>query len=127
MTVPALAQLQWRSYNNAGVLLTSNVASGGDTPYGGSVTFTIPGSSERIFTTETFAPVSIAAASSSEKINFSMAATGGLYPGSTGRIIGMGLLNDPGTPSSSPFILADTNAAAPSAQFYRIVTGPPLP
>jgi len=31
------------------------------------------------------------------------------------------------SPASVPFILTDTNAAAQPMQFYRIVTGPPLP
>ena len=31
------------------------------------------------------------------------------------------------SPASSPFILTDPNAAAQPVQFYRIVTGPPLP
>ena len=31
------------------------------------------------------------------------------------------------SPATSPFILTDTNAAAQPMQFYRIVTGPPLP
>jgi hypothetical protein len=31
------------------------------------------------------------------------------------------------SPAASPFILTDTNAIAQPVQFYRIVTGPPLP
>jgi hypothetical protein len=123
MAVPAFAQLQWNSYNNVGALVTTNAATGGDTTYG-SVTFTIPANTERIFTTETFAPVSIAAASSSTKVNFSMNASGGMFPGGTGRILGMGLLNDPG---NTPSRLTDTgywtdfNTSNPSFEmFYRL-------
>jgi pectin methylesterase-like acyl-CoA thioesterase len=121
MVFPAFAQLQWSSYNNTGVLVTTNVASGGDSVYGGSVTFTIPATTQRIFTTETFAPVSIATASSSMKVNFTMSANGGLYPGSTGRILGMGLLNDPKTSASR---LTDTgywtdfNTGNPSFELF---------
>src|ERR1039458_7515110 len=56
LAVPAFAQLQWSSYNNAGTLVTANVASGGDATYGGSVTFTIPASTQLEFLTKTFVP-----------------------------------------------------------------------
>jgi hypothetical protein len=121
LAVPAFAQLQWSSYSKVGVLVATNVASGGDAPYGGSVTFTVPANTELVFTTETFAPVSIAAASSSEKVNFTMIANGGLFPGGTGRILGMGLLNDPQTSASR---LTDTgywtdfNTGNPSFELF---------
>jgi hypothetical protein len=121
------AQLQWNSYNNTGGLVAANVASGGDAGYGGSVSFTIPKSSALIFTTETFVPTNLAAASALAKINFTMTANGGLYPGSTGRILGMGLLNDPGTPSSAlddSGYWTDFNTGNPSFElFYRPGTG----
>jgi len=117
------AQLQWNAYNNTNGLVTANVASGGDAGYGGSVNFTIPASTELIFTTETFVPTNIAAASAFAKINFTMSANGGMYPGSTGRILGMGLLNDPGTPNSASDdsgYWVDFNTGNPSFElFYR--------
>jgi pectin methylesterase-like acyl-CoA thioesterase len=114
------AQLQWSSYNTSGTLVTANVASGGDAPYGGNVTFTIPAATELVFMTKTFVPVSIAAASSSEKINFSLTANGGLYPGSTGRLFGMGLLNDGGTPSAldDTGYWVDFNTGNPSWELF---------
>lgn len=117
------AQLQWNSYSNNGVFISNNVAQGGDSTYGGSVNFIIPAGATRIFTTETFAPVSLPAASTSIKVNFSMTANGGLYPGSTGRLFGMGLLYDPGTPSSGlddQGYWTDFNTGNPSFElFYR--------
>jgi hypothetical protein len=47
------AQLQWSSYNTSGTLVTANVASGGDVPYGGNVTFTIPAATELDYKTKT--------------------------------------------------------------------------
>ncbi|HTB84106.1 MAG TPA: pectinesterase family protein [Candidatus Sulfotelmatobacter sp.] len=114
------AQLIWSSYNNVGALVTANVASGGDAGYGGSVVLTIPASTELVFMTRTFVPKNLAPASSSAKINFSMTANGGLYPGSAGRLLGMGLLNDAGTSSA----IADTgywvdfNTANPSWELF---------
>ncbi|HEU5068813.1 MAG TPA: hypothetical protein VFV96_00175 [Verrucomicrobiae bacterium] len=96
-TAPLWAQLQWNVYSTSGALVTANVATGGDATYGGSVTFTVPANTERIFITRSFAPVDLSAASASAKINFTLSVGGGLYPLS-GRVIGMGLLNDPGTP-----------------------------
>jgi hypothetical protein len=96
----AFGQLQWNSYSDVGVLVSNNVASGGDATYGGSITFTIPASTERVFMTETFVPTNLAASGASAKINFTFSVTGGLNPGNTGRVLGMGLLNDPGTPNN---------------------------
>jgi hypothetical protein len=96
----AFGQLQWSSYNNTGGLVSNNVASGGDATYGGSVTFTIPQTTELVFMTKTFVPTNLAASGSSAKINFTFSASGGLYPAFTGRVFGMGLLNDPGTPGN---------------------------
>lgn len=119
----AFGQLQWSSYNDVGTLVTANVASGGDAPYGGSVTFTIPASTEIVLMTETFSPINLTNSGALTKINFSMTASGGLYPGSGGRLLGMGLLNDPGTPSSAGDDLGywcDFNTGNPSFEmFYR--------
>jgi len=123
LTTHACAQLQWSSYNKSGGLVAANVASGGDATYGGSVSFTVPAGSELIFTTESFVPLSLANANAAQKVNFFMAANGGLYPASTGRLLGMGLLNDPGTPSSAlddQGYWADFNTSNPSFElFYR--------
>ena len=120
LAIPALAQLQWNSYSTSGALLTTNVASGGDAGYGGSVVLTIPASTELVFMTKTFVPKSLAAGSSSAKINFNMAASGGLYPGSTGRILGMGLLNDAGTASAitDTGYWVDFNTGNPSWELF---------
>ncbi|HWY30661.1 MAG TPA: hypothetical protein VNX46_07915, partial [Candidatus Acidoferrum sp.] len=96
----AFGQLQWSSYNNVGALVSNNVAYGGDATYGGSVTFTIPATTERVFMTKTFVPTNLATSGANAKINFTFSANGGLYPGNTGRVLGMGLLNDPGTPNN---------------------------
>ena len=93
-------QLQWSSYNNVGVLQTNNAGAGGDATYGGSVNFTVPASTELVFMTKTFVPTNLATSGASAKINFTFSATGGLNPGNTGRVLGMGLLNDPGTPNN---------------------------
>jgi hypothetical protein len=123
---PLFGQLSWNSYNNTGGLVGTGVAQGGDATYGGSVMFTVPASTQRIFATETFAPVSLPAASTSIKVNFSMNVSGGLYPGSTGRLLGMGLFNDPGTPSSAlddQGYWCDFNTSNPSFElFYRTNT-----
>jgi hypothetical protein len=121
----AFGQLQWSSYNTSGVLVTTNVASGGDAGYGGNVTFTVPASTALVFVTKTFAPVSIATASSAEKINFTMNSSGGLYPGSTGRLLGFGLLNDVGAASeiNDTGYWVDFNTGNPSFEFfYRLST-----
>jgi hypothetical protein len=120
LVAPAFAQLQWSSYNTSGVLLTTNLAAGGDAGYGGSVTFTIPASTARVFMTRTFVPTNIAAASTAAKINFSFSANGGLYPGSTGRLFGMGLLNDGGTASAldDTGYWVDFNTGNPSWELF---------
>ena len=51
------AQLVWSAYDNNGNLVTANVATGGDSTYGGTVTFTIPASKQYEFVTRTFAPL----------------------------------------------------------------------
>jgi hypothetical protein len=97
----AFGQLQWSSYDNTGALVTANVAVGGDATYGASVTFTIPATTERIFMTKSFGTIALTNSGALKKVDFSMVANGGLYPGSTGRIFGMGLFNDPGTASTA--------------------------
>ncbi|MGH8024459.1 MAG: hypothetical protein ACRED1_12805, partial [Limisphaerales bacterium] len=99
LCVGAMAQLQWAAYDQNGNLLTQNAGTGGDATYGGSVAFSVP-PGESVFATENFVPLELTNASAAQKIDFSMSANGGLYP-ATGRIFGMGLLNDPGTPGSA--------------------------
>ena len=114
-------QLQWNCYNKTGGLVTANVASGGDATYGGSVVFAIPASTEYVFTTETFAPLSLPAANSSIVVNFFMNANGAMFPGGTGRILGMGLLNDPGTPANAlddQGYWVDFNTSNPGFEFF---------
>lgn len=101
LSATAFGQLQWVAYDKTGNLVTNNAGMGGDATYGGSVTFTVPASTEYIFATKTFVPLPLTNASASQKIDFSMSGNGGMYPAGTGRIIGMGLLNDPGTPGSA--------------------------
>jgi hypothetical protein len=123
LSTAGFGQLQWSSYNTSGALVAAEMASGGDTTYGGNVNFTVPAGTERIFMTETFVPLNLTNANAAQVINFSMTANGGLYPGSTGRILGMGLLNDPGTPSNSlddQGYWTDFNAGNPDFElFYR--------
>jgi pectin methylesterase-like acyl-CoA thioesterase len=123
LALPALGQLQWSSYNNTGGLVTANVASGGDATSGGSVTFTIPATTELVFMTKTFAPINLVAASSAAKVNFTLNASGGFTP--TTRVIGMGLFNDPGTASTAAddygfwTDLNDGNSPPSFELFYR--------
>jgi hypothetical protein len=123
LCAPSFAQLQWVTYNKTGGLVTNNAGVGGDATYGGGVTFTVPASTEYIFATETFVPLQLTNASAAQKVNFSMSANGGMYPGSTGRILGMGLLNDPGTPGSAiddQGFWTDFNTGNPGFElFYR--------
>jgi polygalacturonase len=114
------AQLQWSSYSNVGALVTTNVASGGDSTYGGSVTFTVPASTEYVFLTKTFVPISIAAASTSTAVDFNFSANGGLV--SSARELGMGLLNDVGATSEvdDTGYWVDFNSGNPGFElFYR--------
>ena len=117
----AVAQLQWVTYDKNGNLVTNNAGIGGDATYGGSVSFTVPASTEYVFATETFVPLQMTNASAVQKINFSMSANGGLYPGSTGRLLGMGLLNNPGTPASAlddQGYWTDFNTGNPSFELF---------
>src|ERR1017187_76653 len=100
MTLPAFGQLKWSSYDTGGNLVTANVATGGDITSGGSVTFTIPASTQLSFVTKNFTPFSLAAATSSRTISFKMTAAGGLTGAPSGqRIVGWGLFNSAGTGS----------------------------
>ncbi len=116
------AQLQWAAYDNNGNLLTSNAGVGGDATYGGSVSFTVPAGKVYVFTTGSFVPLQLTNASAAQKINFSMTANGGLFPVSA-RILGMGLLNNPGTPASAlddQGYWVDYNSGNPGFElFYR--------
>ena len=126
-TLPAFGQLQWSSYNTSGNLVTANVASGGDSTYGGSVTFTVTNGTERVFVTSTFVPVGLPAGNTTNLVNFTMNASGGLYPQATGRLLGMGLLNNPGTASATndSGYWADFNTGNPSFElFFRSNTIP---
>ena len=109
LAVPAFAQLQWSSYNNAGTLVTANVASGGDATYGGSVTFTIPASTQLEFLTKTFVPFTTPTAGSSGKVTFNISMSGSL----TGRAFGFGLFNDSGTTSQAMGYWGDFNIGGP--------------
>jgi hypothetical protein len=97
LATPVFGQLQWSAYDGAGSLLSASVATGGDATYGGSVTFTIPALSQRVFITKRFVPISLAAASSKKVINFTWSASGGLASG--GRCMGWGLFSSAGTAS----------------------------
>jgi hypothetical protein len=123
----AFGQLQWNSYNNAGALVTANVASGGDSTYGNNVTFNVPPSSNLVFMTEGFVPVGLPAGSAAQVVNFNMNVSGGLYPGESGRLFGMGLFNNPNTTPSSALgdqgYWVDFNSGNPSFElFYRTNT-----
>ena len=118
----ASAQLQWAAYDKNGNFVTSNAGVGGDATYGGSVSFTVPPATEYVFATESFVPLQLTNASAAQKINFSMSANGGLFPVSN-RVLGMGLLNNPGTPSSAlddQGYWVDYNSGNPGFElFYR--------
>jgi Pectinesterase/Immunoglobulin domain/Bacterial Ig-like domain len=119
------AQLQWSSYNTSGTLVTANVASGGDSTYGGNVSFTVPSGTELVFVTKTFKPVNLAAANASSKVNFTFSANGGLV--ATGRELGMGYLSDVGasTEANVTGYWVDLNVgnSPPSFElFYRLST-----
>ncbi|HUA66761.1 MAG TPA: pectinesterase family protein [Alphaproteobacteria bacterium] len=119
----ANAQLQWVAYDDNGNLVTNNAGTGGDATYGGSVSFTVPAGKEYVFATESFVPLQLTNASAAQKVNFFMSANGGLYPAGTGRILGMGLLSDPGTRSSAlddQGYWVDFNTGNPDFElFYR--------
>ncbi|HEY1788651.1 MAG TPA: pectinesterase family protein [Verrucomicrobiae bacterium] len=97
----AIGQLQWVAYDKNGNLVTNNAGVGGDVTYGGSVSLTVPASTEYVFVAANFVPLQLTNANATAKIDFSMNANGGMYPAGTGRILGMGLLNNPGTPASA--------------------------
>lgn len=119
----AFAQLQWAAYDKTGALVTNNAGIGGDAVSGSSVSLTVPAGTEYVFATENFVPLTLTNAGAAQKIDFSMTANGGLYPSGTGRILGMGLLNDPGTPASAlddQGYWTDFNTGNPSFElFYR--------
>ena len=104
----AFAQLQWNSYSKSGTLVTPNVASGGDSTYGGSVTFTIPASTQLEFATTTFVPFNTPSAGNSAIVTFNISMSGGL----TGRPFGFGLFNDPGITSQAMGYWGDFNISS---------------
>ncbi|HEX9045805.1 MAG TPA: immunoglobulin domain-containing protein, partial [Verrucomicrobiae bacterium] len=118
----APAQLQWSSYNTSGTLVTANVASGGDATYGGSVTFTIPASTQLAFITKSFAPFSLAAANSKRTVTFKMTASGGI---SSGRCLGWGLYNSAGSDSLNDDVgyFGLWNAGGPYNETYDHAAG----
>lgn len=95
-SIIAFGQFQWSSYDVNGNFITNNVATGGDLASGTSVTFTIPANTELVFVTKSFTPFSLAGASSSKVVTFTMSASGALG-GVTQRIMGWGLYNSAGT------------------------------
>ena len=78
LTTTAFGQLQWSSYDKTGTLVTANVASGGDSTYGGSVTFSIPAATQLEFLTKTFAPMNTPSAGNAALVTFNIAFSGGL-------------------------------------------------
>lgn len=92
----AFGQFQWSSYNASGTLISANVASGGDLASGTSVTFTIPANTQMSFMTKSFTPFSIAGASTSKTVTFTVSASAG-WTGVIQRMMGWGLYNSGGT------------------------------
>ena len=88
----AFGQFQWSSYNASGTLISANVASGGDLASGTSVTFTIPANTQMSFMTKSFTPFSIAGASTSKTVTFTVSASAG-WTGVIQRMMGWGLYN----------------------------------
>ena len=78
MAAPAFAQMQWSSYDASGNLVTANIATGGDTASGTSVTFTIPANTQLSFATKSFTPFSLAGASASKSVGFNVSVSAGL-------------------------------------------------
>jgi Pectinesterase/Bacterial Ig-like domain/Immunoglobulin domain len=115
MVVPAFAQLQWNSYNINGVLVTAGVASGGDSTYGGSVTFTIPATTQLEFATKTFVPMTTPAAGNAAAVTFNISMSGSI----SGRCFGYGLFNDPGTTSQAMGYWGDFNAGSPAFELFQ--------
>lgn len=113
--VSSQAQLQWSSYNTSGTLVTANVASGGDATYGGSVTFTIPATTQLEFVTKTFVPKTTPTAGNSALVTFNISASGGL----TGRCFGYGLFNDSGTLSQAMGYWGDFNISGPYFECFQ--------
>lgn len=109
------AQLKWNAYSSSGTLVTANVASGGDSTYGGSVTFTIPATTQLEFVTKMFVPMSTPTAGNSAKVTFNISASGAL----TGRCFGYGLFNDPGTLSLAMGYWGDFNIGGPYFECFQ--------
>ncbi len=117
LTTTAFGQLQWSSYDKTGTLVTANVASGGDSTYGGSVTFSIPAATQLEFLTKTFAPMNTPSAGNAALVTFNIAFSGGL----SGRCFGYGLFNDPGTTSQAMGYWGDFNIGGPYFELFERV------
>lgn len=109
------AQLVWNSYDKNGNLIPAGVASGGDSTYGGSVTFTVPGSTQLEFVTKTFVPMSTPAAGNSAEVTFNISASGAM----TGRCFGYGLFNDPGNLLQAMGYWGDFNIGGPYFECFQ--------
>jgi Pectinesterase/Immunoglobulin domain/Bacterial Ig-like domain len=123
LATTALGQLQWSSYNSSGLLVSPNAAYGGDASSGVSVNFSIPAGTQLIFMTEAFAPIALTNANAAMALDFSLSADGGMNTGSLGRIFGMALFNNQGTPVSAldaAGYWCDFNTGNPDFEmFYR--------
>src|SRR5689334_10729051 len=96
LAVPALAQLRWNSYDTSGNLVTANVAVGGGSDIGGSVTFTIPANTQLSFVTKDFVPFSLTGPNARRSVTFNVSVSAG-FGGVTQRTMGWGLYNSAGT------------------------------
>jgi hypothetical protein len=109
------AQLVWSSYDKNGNLVAANVASGGDSTYGGSVALTIPAATQLEFVTKTFAPMNTPSAGNSALVTFNIAASGAM----TGRCFGYGLFHDSGTLAQAMGYWGDFNIAGPYFECFQ--------
>ena len=96
LTLPALGQLQWNSYDSGGNLITANVAVGGDAVSATSVTFTIPANTTNFFATRNFTPINLSQVNASAVVTFKFSASAGLT-GVAQRTVAWGLYNSAGT------------------------------
>ena len=120
----AFGQFQWSSYDVNGNLIAANVASGGDLASGTSVTFTIPANTQMSFMTKSFTPFSIAGASTSKIVTFTVSASAG-WTGVNARNMGWGLYNSAGTAGLSDDVgyFGLWNGAGPYIETYDHPSG----
>ena len=120
----AFGQFQWSSYDVNGNLIAANVASGGDLASATSVTFTIPANTQMSFMTKSFTPFSIAGASTSKIVTFTVSASAG-WTGVTARNMGWGLYNSAGTAGLSDDVgyFGLWNGAGPYIETYDHPSG----